>query len=201
MFRKSPLRLAVLVLACLAMNSSALSDSDLRARLTEARGYGLPKDGLLLVADTATQTLTVFDGDTIVSRLLMSTAVAGTGNRENSNQTPLGWHRVEERFGAGEPIGRVFKSRAPQRELVKEFTAAESGDYVLTRILWLRGLQPGYNAGKGIDSHDRCIYLHGTNQEHLLGTPASHGCIRLANADIVELFDRVASRECWCLIQ
>jgi hypothetical protein len=75
-----------------------------------------------------------------------------------------------------------------------------ASDLVLTRILWLEGLEPGVNAGPGIDSHERFIYLHGTSQEHLLGTPASHGCIRLSNRDVITLFNLTRGRETFCLI-
>ncbi len=172
-------------------------------RFREAVGYGLPADGILLVVDVPSQILTIVDSGTVAGRRLVSTAIAGVGNRVGSNQTPAGWHRVEERIGDGEPAGRVFRSREPQPEILSgdELVAPESGDYVLTRILWLRGLQPGWNVGPGVDSHDRCIYIHGTNQEQLLGTPASHGCIRVSNADAISLFDLVRDREAWCLVQ
>ena len=74
-------------------------------------------------------------------------------------------------------------------------------DAVLTRILWLEGLEPGVNKGPGIDSHERYVYLHGTNQEQKLGTPASHGCLRFSNADIEKLFDLSEGVETYCFIQ
>lgn len=185
------------------MSASALTDADLSARFAEAAGYGFPTNGVLLVVDVPSQVLAVVEAGRPAQRLLVSTAKAGVGNRSGSNQTPLGWHRVDERIGDGEPRGRVFRSRVPQSEILSgdQLVAPESGDYVLTRILWLRGLQPGYNSGGDVDSHDRCIYLHGTNQEQLLGMPASHGCIRLSNDDVIALFDRIRGRETWCLVQ
>ena len=196
-------RLTTALLLAAAMSAAALTDAELTARYKEAVGYGFPADGILLVVDIPSQILSVVDAGTPSARMLVSTASAGVGNQAGSNQTPAGWHRVEERIGDGEPKGRVFRSRVPQDEILAgdQLTAPVSGDYVLTRILWLRGLQPGYNAGPGVDSHDRCIYLHGTNQEQLLGTPASHGCVRLSNDDVIALFDRVRSRETWCYIQ
>lgn len=168
----------------------------------EARSRGLPESGLLLVVDVGTQVLTVQEAAGTKGRFTVSTAAAGVGSQQDSNRTPLGWHSVEERIGGDEPPGRVFVSRVPQAQRLApaEWRNPVSGDYVLTRILWLRGLEPGLNAGPGIDSHDRHIYLHGTNQEHLLGQPSSHGCIRLSNRDVMELFDWVADREAWCLI-
>ncbi len=163
---------------------------------------GLPKNGALLLVDVATQELTLVDAGGVLRRYAVSTAAAGVGNRQNSYRTPLGWHRVEERFGGTEVPGRVFIARVPQRHRLPPdlWRSTDSGDYVLTRILWLRGLEPGINAGPGIDSYQRTIYLHGTNQEHLLGQPASHGCIRLSNRDIMELYDLLEHREAWCLI-
>lgn len=186
-----------------AFATASLHGATPQERFREAVGYGLPADGLLLVVDVPTQILTIVDSGAVTGRRLVSTALAGVGSRTGSNQTPAGWHRVEERIGAGEPLGRVFRNRLPQPEILsgEALVAPESGDYVLTRILWLRGLEPGRNAGADVDSHDRCIYLHGTNQEQLLGTPASHGCIRLSNADVAALFDLVGTRECWCLVE
>ena len=192
----------------LAATIGAFADAPSRAvdpvaRFREAVGYGMPSNGVLLVVDIPSQIMTVVDAGVATDRRLVSTAMAGVGNRVGSNQTPSGWHRIEERIGDGEPLGRVFRSRLPQPEILSgdQLVAPESGDYVLTRILWLRGLQPGWNAGPGVDSHDRCIYLHGTNQEQLLGTPASHGCIRLSNSDVVAVFALVRDREAWCFIQ
>lgn len=118
-----------------------------------------------------------------------STAERGTGSRENSYKTPLGWHYIDERIGGGAPLGAVFKSRIYQNQVWKPGDATEK-DLVLTRIMWLRGMEKGKNAGPGIDSHDRYIYIHGTPAEDKIGTPASHGCIRLKNRDVVEVFDK-----------
>lgn len=197
-------RILALLLALMTLFSAAqMPETAPSARFQEAVGYGLPSNGFLLIVDCSSQILTLVDSGKPVQRLLISTAKAGIGNKQGSNQTPLGWHRIEERIGDGEPLGRVFRSRLAQSEILSgaQLSMAESGDYVLTRILWLRGLQPTYNAGPGVDSHDRCIYLHGTNQEQLLGSPASHGCIRLSNTDVIALFDRIRNREAWCYIQ
>ncbi len=167
-----------------------------------ARQRGLPETGVVLQVDVATQSLEVHTAQGVLRRYRVSTASAGVGNRQNSNRTPLGWHRIEARIGGAEPPGRVFVGRVPQPRILRphEWRNPDSGDVILTRILWLRGLEPGLNAGRGIDSHARYIYLHGTNQEHLLGQPASLGCIRLSNRDILELFDLIEDREAWCLI-
>ncbi len=118
-----------------------------------------------------------------------STAEKGVGSRENSYQTPLGWHFIDERIGQELPWGAVLVSRRYTGENWKPGDETTK-DLVLTRIMWLRGLEPGKNQGEGIDSHDRFIYIHGTPAEHKLGTPASMGCIRLSNDDVISLFDQ-----------
>lgn len=121
-----------------------------------------------------------------------STAAKGVGNRAGSYQTPTGWHEIQERFGEGLPHGAIFKER---KHTGKTWDPADPtrDDLILSRILWLRGLEPGVNAGPGIDSHARYIYIHGTPEEDKLGTPASRGCIRLSNDDVIELFGRTPS--------
>jgi len=200
-----PMRpVAVITLALLALTATAhtLAMNTPNSYFQEARRRGLPADGLLLTVDIATQTLTLGDAGGELKRYRVSTAKAGIGNRQDSFRTPLGWHRIENRIGGTEPPGRVFVGRVPQAQRLPpdEWRNPASGDFILTRILWLRGLEPGVNAGPGIDSYHRTIYLHGTNQEHLLGQPASHGCIRLSNRDVMELYDLVEQREAWCLI-
>lgn len=118
-----------------------------------------------------------------------STAAKGLGCRENSYQTPTGWHEVDERIGEDAPLGAVFVERKFTGKVWTPDDPTEK-DYVLTRILWLRGLETGVNAGPGVDSHDRYIYIHGTPAEDKLGTPASMGCIRLSNHNVIELFEQ-----------
>jgi hypothetical protein len=168
----------------------------------EARRRGLPQEGLLLVTVVSDQSVVLWDSAGRGKRFVVSTAKAGTGNIKNSFKTPLGWHRIAERIGGDELPGSVFVSRIPQgrRLAPSQWRDPDDGDYVLTRILWLRGLEPGINAGGNVDSYSRYIYFHGTNQEHLLGQPSSHGCIRLSNRDVMELFDLVEEREAWCYI-
>ncbi len=123
---------------------------------------------------------------------ICSTAAKGTGSKEGSNQTPLGWHEVDERIGDGLPVGAVFVGRKFTGDVWKPGDQTTK-DLVLTRILWLRGLEAGKNAGPGIDSHARYIYIHGTPAEDKLGTPASMGCVRLSNDDMVSVFERAES--------
>ncbi len=121
-----------------------------------------------------------------------STGEKGTGNQENSYKTPLGWHAIDERIGDGMPKGAVFVSREYQNYNWTPENDTEK-DLVLTRIMWLRGLERGINRGPGIDSHDRYIYIHGTPEEDKIGTPASHGCVRLKNDDVIKVFDSTRS--------
>jgi lipoprotein-anchoring transpeptidase ErfK/SrfK len=146
---------------------------------------------LRAVVNVRTQTLSVFRGQRFVTRYPISTAALGVGNREASYRTPLGRHRVHRKFGAGAPLGTVFRSRVNTRTVAPILTdpVDVEEDLILTRILWLDGLEPGLNKGPGIDSRERFIYIHGTNEEGLIGTPASHGCIRMRNRDVVALFD------------
>ncbi len=125
-----------------------------------------------------------------------STATAGVGSREGSLQTPTGWHKVETKIGDGKPWGQVFESRNATKDVWQPGMEVKE-DLVLTRVLPLDGMEPGVNQGKDaegkvIDSRARGIYIHGTNGEGNIGTPASHGCVRLLNDDVITLFNRVS---------
>ncbi len=114
-----------------------------------------------------------------------STSRFGIGQTEGSNGTPLGLHRIAEKIGGGWPGGTVFKGRRPIGYTWRGMPEAK----ITTRILWLDGLQPGFNRGGNVDSHARYIYLHGTADQMSIGKPASCGCIHLADADLIPLFD------------
>jgi L,D-transpeptidase catalytic domain len=121
-----------------------------------------------------------------------STAAKGLGNEDGSNQTPLGWHQIVERIGDGLPEGAVLSERKFTGRVWQPGQVTEK-DFVLTRILWLRGLERGINLGGGVDSHERYIYIHGTPAEGKIGEPASMGCVRLKNRDVISLFDDVGN--------
>ena len=123
----------------------------------------------------------------------VSTALNGTGQTMGRFQTPLGDHIVRARIGVGAPINAVFKGRRPTGEIFSADMLAEypQRDWILTRILWLSGTQPGFNRLGEVDTMRRFIYIHGTPYEDKLGQSVSHGCVRMANADVVDLFDRV----------
>ncbi|TFH87397.1 L,D-transpeptidase [Billgrantia azerbaijanica] len=153
----------------------------------------LPPEGTWLEIDTAAQRLVVWQGETPGDGYAISTAAPGTGQREGSGQTPLGWHYVRAAIGDGLPAGTVFRGRRPTGEVYSAALAAAypGRDWILTRILWLCGLEPGVNRGGEVDSQRRYIYLHGTPPSEPMGEPRSHGCIRLRDADLLALY-RVA---------
>jgi lipoprotein-anchoring transpeptidase ErfK/SrfK len=130
--------------------------------------------------DVARQTLDVLRGELIEKTYIISTSRFGLGTEPGSYRTPLGRFQISEKFGHDAPLGAIFKSRLPTGEISPQ---GGEEDLVLTRILWLDGLD-----ADNANSKARYIYIHGTNQEARLGTPASHGCVRMANADIAELF-------------
>lgn len=158
-----------------------------------------PKADARIVVDVARQRLTLWIGGRRVRAYRVSTARRGVGGRENSFRTPPGLHRVVRWIGAGRPAGAVFVSRRFTGEVLppSQWRARGGRELILSRILRLRGLEPGVNAGPGCDSYARFIYIHGTNHEQALGHPASHGCIRMGNRDVIDLFDRTRGRPTW----
>jgi UDP-N-acetylmuramate-alanine ligase len=143
----------------------------------------------LLVIDPERQTATWLESGEAIAAWPVSTARAGIGGEDGSFRTPPGWHRIHRRIGEDADPGTVFASRAPTGE--KWCGEARDDDLILTRIVTLDGLEDGVNRGPGRDSLERYIYLHGTNHESLLGRPVSHGCVRLSNHGVSELFARV----------
>jgi len=142
-----------------------------------------------LVVSIEQQALFVCANGGIFERYDCSTSRFGNGCRENSLKTPLGMHRICEKYGAGAPAGRVFRDREDTGE---HWDHSKTGDnLILTRILRLEGLEAGINKGPGIDSYERYIYIHGTGREDLIGTPLSHGCVCMRNHDVIRLFDTV----------
>jgi L,D-peptidoglycan transpeptidase YkuD (ErfK/YbiS/YcfS/YnhG family) len=120
-----------------------------------------------------------------VREFVCSTSKFGIGQIAGSNCTPLGLHRIAEKHGAGAEPGTVFKARKPIGHL-RDGLPLES---ITTRILWLEGLEPGFNRGGNVDTFARYVYIHGFGDQASLGRPASHGCVHLADSDLVPLFD------------
>jgi len=146
--------------------------------------------GRVVWVSIADQTLRIIENDKVIWAAKCSTAEKGAGFKLNSNQTPLGWHSVAEKIGEGEPWGRVFREKRPARKIWKPSETTKK-DLVLTRVLALTGEEPGVNKGDDVDSYTRRIYIHGTNDEAGIGTPTSHGCVRLTNDDVIKAFDLI----------
>jgi lipoprotein-anchoring transpeptidase ErfK/SrfK len=142
------------------------------------------------------QQLALFGDDgACIRRYPISTAARGPGELRDSGCTPRGRHVVRAKIGAGMPAGTVFRARRPTGERWSpELAAAQPGrDWILSRILWLSGCEPGRNRLGAVDSMRRYIYIHGTGDDQPMGEPRSHGCIRMRNRDIIELFELVAA--------
>ena len=144
-----------------------------------------------IVVDIAMQQLHLI-GD-VIHRYSISTALNGAGEQQGSGCTPRGQHRIAQKIGANQPCNSVFVGRVPTGEIYDAALAAQfpNRDWILSRILWLDGLEPAFNQGAGCDSHARYIYIHGTPDTEPMGEARSHGCIRMRNADVIELFDLV----------
>lgn len=143
--------------------------------------------------DIPGQELALMDDNGRLASWPVSTAKKGVGERTHSGCTPRGWHRIRAKIGDGCPIGTVFKGRRPTGEVCDEalFRSAPDRDWILTRILWLSGTEPGFNRLGDVDSMRRFIYIHGCPDAFPMGKPLSAGCIRMRNADVIVLFDRV----------
>lgn len=142
----------------------------------------------------AGQQLTLHDdAGEVLRRYAISTAKAGAGETSGSYRTPRGRHLIRAKIGGGSPANTVFVRRRPTGELwTPELAARYPGrDWILTRILWLSGCEPGRNRLGCVDTMRRYIYIHGSPDDAEMGLPGSHGCVRMRNADIVELFDLV----------
>ncbi len=149
------------------------------------------KQGTGLWVRVDTQELLVIRDEKIVRTYRCSTAARGTGNQRDSEKTPLGWHQIGAKIGDQLPVGAVLEERRYKGRIWRPGDQTDA-DLVLTRVLRLRGLEPGYNLGGNVDSWDRCIYIHGTNDTARLGRPTSHGCVRLSPTEVIELFDSVS---------
>lgn len=141
------------------------------------------------------QRLTLLADERALAIYPVSTARNGPGERRGSGCTPRGWHRIRIKIGAGSPPDTVFVGRRPTGEIYGPALAARQPerDWILTRILWLSGLEPGRNRGGECDTLRRFIYIHGCPDTAPMGVPLSHGCIRMRNQDVLALFERVAA--------
>ena len=146
-----------------------------------------------IVIDVASQILDFYNQGVIVRRYPVSSAKNGTGQEFGSFRTPLGKHIVRAKIGEGQPVNTVFVRRRPTGEIYTPDlgTRFPGRDWILTRILWLSGCEPGFNRLGKVDTMRRYIYIHGSPDSVEMGKPGSIGCIRMRNQDLLELFDQV----------
>ena len=155
--------------------------------------YKNSNDVSSIVVDISEQRLYLVKNSLIIKSFPISSSKFGEGGIQNSFKTPLGMHEIKDKIGYEVPKNTIFKSRINTKrtaEIIHNLIDSDD-DYVTSRILWLDGLEYGKNKGKGVDSYDRYIYIHGTHEEGLIGTKASHGCIRMFNDDVINLFNEV----------
>lgn len=148
---------------------------------------------IILINITEQRLYLLDDKDRLLAEYPVSTSLYGPGSQKDSFRTPLGLHYIKEKIGDNMPEYEVFVGRQPQGVL-DDLIANDVGlseDIITSRILWLEGLQPGINKGGEVDTYERYIYIHGTADEESIGYPASHGCIRMLNQDVIDLYDRV----------
>lgn len=156
---------------------------------------GIKPGERVLAVRIGTATLQFFRHGELVKSYAVSTSKRPPSNVKGSLGTPRGLHEIAERIGGGQPPGMVFKSRVPTgrhfSEIAAADPAAENHNLITTRILWLRGLEPGVNRGGDVDTYERYVYLHGTNHQDRIGEPLSSGCVLLRDLDLIELYDQV----------
>ena len=149
-----------------------------------------------ITIDLAAQQLMLWRGGTVLQQWPVSTAANGAGEIQGSGCTPRGHHIIRAKIGAGAVIGTVFKSRRMAADVPRYSPAMcaqyPGRDWITSRILWLSGCEHGINRLGCVDTMRRYIYIHGTPHVDALGTPASHGCIRMRDSDVIELFDLVS---------
>jgi hypothetical protein len=162
---------------------------------------GIKPAARILVVRLGPQTLQFFARGKLVKSYAASTSRRPPSNVKDSLGTPRGLHEIAERIGEGQPPGVVFKSRVPTGRHYSEFPdAGTNTNFITTRILWLRGLEPGVNLGGNVDTYARYVYIHGTNHEERIGERMSAGCVLMRNSDIVALFDLVrAGDQVWIM--
>ncbi len=189
--------LAVLLATLLCFNIAGATD--LQTKIKNAvdflkSNYNLKENDYALIVEPVVQKMFLVKNFKIQKTYLISTGKKGLGCEQGSYKTPIGVHKIADKIGDGAPLGTIFVARKNTNKIAKIYTEPKDvkEDYVTTRILRLKGLEKGKNSGKGVDSYSRYIYIHGTPEEGLLGTPASHGCIRMKNKEVIDLFNKVS---------
>jgi len=151
---------------------------------------GIAPTHYILTVNISRQTVSLYEQNRLLKTYQCSTSRFGGGESTNSDCTPCGLHRIAEKIGDGEPPGTIFRDRKVIGHVSE--LGGKTGT-ITTRILWLTGLEPGYNQGGNVDSHDRMIYIHGTGNQASLGRPVTYGCIHVADRALISLFDLLPS--------
>ena len=151
---------------------------------------GIKSTERVLLVRIGVSTLQFYRGNALVKSYAVSTSRRPPSNLKNSLGTPRGLHEIAERIGAGQPAGMVFDSRVSTGRHFSEYADPEAG-LITSRILWLRGLEPGVNLGGEVDTYERYVYIHGTSREDRIGAPQSAGCVLMRNQDVIELYEQV----------
>ena len=167
---------------------------DIKSIFSHYTGNNLNKKYSITIS-ILSQKLTLYNKFEVDSEYTISSSKFGEGSKAGSYKTPLGAHYIKEYIGAGHDSLTIFQNRVPTKHKAKIISEKKTSkeDIICSRILWLSGLDEGQNKGPDIDSLSRYIYIHGTNEEGLLGVKASHGCIRMSNSDIIDLCDKEIS--------
>ena len=180
----------VAFICCQGCWPESLSKDDLSAKLSayDWQSYVGDKTGIWVSVER--QELRLIRNYRVLKRYRCSTALAGAGSLQDSGKTPLGWHRVAAKIGDSLAVGAVLKERQWTGQVWQAGQSTDE-DLILSRILRLEGLEDGKNRGGSVDSWNRYIYIHGTNDVDRLGQPASAGCVRLDPQDVIDLYGRV----------
>ena len=186
------------LISCTVMND--MSSKNKVINTLERISLNYYKIDKLLLVNVEDQEMYLLQKGIIINKYLISSSVYGTGSKVNSLKTPLGRHIIVQKIGDGLPLAAVLKGREWTGGIANIITDPidTEFDIVTSRILWLSGLEEGLNSGPGVDSKSRYIYIHGTAEEGLIGKPASDGCIRMYNKDVISLFNKVDTKtEVW----
>ena len=186
------------LISCTVMND--MSSKNKVINTLERISLNYYKIDKLLLVNVEDQEMYLLQNGIIINKYLISSSVYGTGSKVNSLKTPLGRHIIVQKIGDGLPLAAVLKGREWTGGIANIITDPidTEFDIVTSRILWLSGLEEGLNSGPGVDSKSRYIYIHGTAEEGLIGKPASDGCIRMYNKDVISLFNKVDTKtEVW----
>ena len=186
------------LISCTVMND--MSSKNKVINTLERISLNYYKIDKLLLVNVEDQEMYLLQKGIIINKYAISSSVYGTGSKVNSLKTPLGRHIIVQKIGDGLPLAAVLKGREWTGGIANIITDPidTEFDIVTSRILWLSGLEEGLNSGPGVDSKSRYIYIHGTAEEGLIGKPASDGCIRMYNKDVISLFNKVDTKtEVW----